>query len=263
MGLGLYFAEGEGPKFQKPIQNLADVQAITVPDPAKQLHYVLETIDLLKPQLSVPLLGFSGSPWTLATYMIEGGASKEFSKIKAMLYQQPETLNLLLEKLSLSVSAYLIAQIKAGCDAVMIFDTWGGILTTPAYQHYSLCYMEKIIKAIRQQYPTTPLILFTKNGSQWLELIAQTDCDCISVDWTISIGEARKRVGHRVALQGNLDPAVLYAKPDVIKSEVKKILDDFGNFPGHLFNLGHGMQPDFNPDHVTVLIDAVHEYSRR
>lgn len=195
--------------------------------------------------------------------MIEGSASKEFSKIKAMLYQQPDTLTLLLEKLCLSVSAYLIAQIKAGCDAVMIFDTWGGILTTPAYQHCSLQYMEKIVKSIKQQHPTTPVILFTKNGSQWLELIANTGCDCISVDWTIPIGDARKRVGDRVALQGNLDPATLYAKPDVIRSEVKKILDDFGQFPGHVFNLGHGMQKDFNPDHVTILIDAVHEYSQR
>ena len=180
-----------------------------------------------------------------------------------MLYQQPETLTLLLEKLASSVSAYLIAQIKAGCNAVMIFDTWGGLLTTEAYLHYSLAYMDKIVKTLKKTYPTTPIILFTKNGSQWLEQIANTGCDGISVDWTISIGDARKRVGHQVALQGNLDPAVLYAKPEMIKSEVKKILEDFGNFPGHVFNLGHGMQPDFSPDHVTTLIDAVHEYSRR
>lgn len=263
MGLGLYFTEGEGPKFKKPIQTLADVQAITLPEPTKQLSYVLETIDLLKPQLTVPLLGFSGSPWTLATYMIEGGPSKTFSKIKAMLYQQPETLTLLLEKLALSVSAYLNAQIQAGCNAVMIFDTWGGILTTAAYQQYSLPYMEKIVKAIKQRFPSIPVILFTKNGSQWLEKIADTRCDCISVDWTINIGEARQRVGDKVALQGNLDPAILYAKPEIIKSEVRKIIEDFGNSSGHVFNLGHGMQPDFNPDHVTILVDAVHEYSRK
>jgi len=263
MGLGLYFTEGEGPKFKKPIQTLADIEAITVPDPKTQLHYVLETIDLLKPQLTIPLLGFSGSPWTLATYMIEGGPSKTFSKIKAMLYQQPETLRLLLEKLADSVSAYLIAQIQAGCNAVMIFDSWGGILTTDAYQHHSLHYMEKIVKVLKQHFPTIPVILFTKNGSQWLELIADTGCDAISVDWNIPIGNARKRVGDKVALQGNLEPAVLYAKPDVIKSEVKKIIENFGDFPGHIFNLGHGMQQDFDPDHVTVLVDAVHEYSRK
>lgn len=263
MGLGLYFTEGEGPKFQRPIKTLAEVQALEIPEPTETLAYVLDTISLLKPQLSVPLLGFSGSPWTLATYMIEGGTSKTFSKIKAMLYQQPETLRLLLEKLALSVSRYLIAQIKAGCNAVMIFDTWGGILTTDAYLHDSLHYMEAIVKAIKKVYPAVPVTLFTKNGSQWLESIARTGCDCISVDWTISMSEARKRVGSKVALQGNLDPAVLYAKPEIIKSEVKKVIDAFGEFPGHVFNLGHGMQPDFNPDHVSVLVDAVHEYSKR
>lgn len=263
MGLGLYFVEGEGPKFERPITSMAAVEALKIPEPQKHLSYVLETIDLLKPALSVPLLGFSGSPWTLACYMVEGSGSKTFSKIKKMLYQDSNALHLLLEKLATSVADYLSAQINAGCNAVMLFDTWGGVLTTESYQAFSLAYMQKIVATLKQAHPDTPITLFTKNGSQWLELMANTGCDAISIDWTIAIDNARKRVGNQVALQGNLDPAVLYAKPEKIRAEVKKVIDSFGGYPGHIFNLGHGMQPDFDPENVKILIDSVHEFSRK
>lgn len=263
MGLGLSFAEGHGPRFAKPVRTTADVSALKIPDVNNDLSYVLETIDRLKTKLNVPLLGFSGSPWTLATYMVEGQSTKTFSVIKKMRYQQSQLLLQILDVLTQSVIAYLSAQIAAGCDAVMIFDTWGGVLSTTDYQQFSLQPMQKIVTALKQKYPDTPVVLFTKGGAQWLELMAASGCDALSLDWTIDIGVARQRVGHQVALQGNLDPTALYADASTLRAKVKDVLQSFGNHPGHVFNLGHGMQPDFNPDNVAVLVGAVHEYSRQ
>ncbi len=265
MGLGLYFAAGEGPKFRKPVQTPADVEALDVVDTEKDLGYVLDAVRLIRRELngSVPLIGFSGSPWTVATYMVEGGSSKEFARIKSMLMNTPEVMHQLLEKLAQSVTGYLNAQILAGVQAVQIFDTWGGALSSHAYQEFSLSYMKKIVAGLirEQDGRKIPVILFTKNGGHWLEAIAESGCDCIGLDWTLPINEARARVGDRVSLQGNMDPAVLYGKPDAIRKEVGLILEQFGNGNGHVFNLGHGIHQHVNPDHVTAFVDAVHELS--
>jgi len=267
MGLGLYFTEGEGPKFKHPLKTEKDIQQLTIPNTHEKLNYVLQAIQHIQKELNntIPLIGFSGSPWTLATYMIEGGSSKNFATIKKMLYDAPQTLHLLLDKLAQSVSEYLTAQIETGVDVIQIFDTWGGILTTEAYQNFSLNYLQKIVTTLKNQ-PTTaniPIILFTKGSNQWLEQIAQTGCQAVGLDWTIDINEAKKRIGHQVALQGNLDPCVLYANPQTIKQEVKKILNQYGKTPGHIFNLGHGIHPKINPDHMKILIDTVHEQSTK
>jgi uroporphyrinogen decarboxylase len=265
MGLGLYFAAGEGPKFRKPVQTPADVEAIDVVDTEKDLGYVLDAVRLIRRELngSVPLIGFSGSPWTVATYMVEGGSSKEFARIKSMLMNTPEIMHQLLEKLAQSVIGYLNAQIDAGVQAVQIFDTWGGALSSHAYQEFSLSYMKKIVAGLirEQDGRKIPVILFTKNGGHWLEAIAESGCDCIGLDWTLPINEARARVGDQVSLQGNMDPAVLYGKPDAIRKEVGLILEQFGNGNGHVFNLGHGIHQHVNPEHVTAFVDAVHELS--
>lgn len=265
MGLGLYFAAGEGPKFRKPVQTPADVEAIDVVDTEKDLGYVLDAVRLIRRELngSVPLIGFSGSPWTVATYMVEGGSSKEFARIKSMLMNTPEVMHQLLEKLAQSVIGYLNAQIVAGVQAVQIFDTWGGALSSHAYQEFSLSYMKKIVAGLirEQDGRKIPVILFTKNGGHWLEAIAESGCDCIGLDWTLPINEARARVGDQVSLQGNMDPAVLYGKPDAIRKEVGLILEQFGNGNGHVFNLGHGIHQHVNPEHVTAFVDAVHELS--
>jgi uroporphyrinogen decarboxylase len=265
MGLGLYFAAGEGPKFRKPVQTPADVEAIDVVDTEKDLGYVLDAVRLIRRELngSVPLIGFSGSPWTVATYMVEGGSSKEFARIKSMLMNTPEIMHQLLEKLAQSVIGYLNAQIVAGVQAVQIFDTWGGALSSHAYQEFSLSYMKKIVAGLirEQDGRKIPVILFTKNGGHWLEAIAESGCDCIGLDWTLPINEARARVGDQVSLQGNMDPAVLYGKPDAIRKEVGLILEQFGNGNGHVFNLGHGIHQHVNPEHVTAFVDAVHELS--
>lgn len=265
MGLGLYFSEGEGPRFERPIRSAADVNAIGVPDPEQELGYVSDAVRLIRSELAgrVPLIGFSGSPWTLATYMVEGSGSKEFAYVKSMMFDQPALLHKLLDKLADSVALYLNAQIKAGAQAVMIFDTWGGVLTPRDYKEFSLRYMEKIVSNLTREHEgrRVPVTLFTKNGGQWLESIANTGCDAIGLDWTLDISEARKRVGNRVALQGNMDPAVLYASGARIKDEVATILKSFGTGNGMVFNLGHGIHQRINPDHVTVLVDAVHELS--
>ena len=263
MGLGLSFKEGEGPQFAKPIRTAVDVAAAQVPA-IEKLDYVMQAIKLVKNELAnkLPLIGFSGSPWTLASYMIEGGSSKNFTLIKRMLFNEPQLLKQLLQTLSDSVVAYLNAQIAAGVDAVMIFDTWGGVLTPRDYQQFSLQYMTAICRQLHRQQAnkTIPVILFTKNGGQWLEQIATSGCDAIGIDWTINIGEARRRVGDKVALQGNMDPAILYAKPECIGEEVKTILRDYGAGPGHVFNLGHGITPDVPPAHVATMVDAVHAF---
>jgi uroporphyrinogen decarboxylase len=266
MGLGLHFTQGEGPAFERPIRTANDVERLGIPDPEADLGYVMAAVRTIKQALQnkVPLIGFAGSPWTLATYMVEGGSSKQFSIIKAMLYNQPQLLHNLLMKLATAVTHYLNAQIAAGANAVMLFDTWGGVLTTTAYQTFSLAYMQQIMAGLTRQIDgqTIPVILFTKGGQQWLEIIAASGCDAVGVDWTVDIGQARQRVNNQVALQGNLDPSILHAHPDFIRQEVQAIIKSYGNYPGHIFNLGHGITPDIPPEHVKVLVDAVHEVSK-
>ncbi len=264
-GQGLYFEEGEGPRFKKVIRSPADVEAL--PDVAikEELAYVYAAVARIRQELAgrVPLIGFSGSPWTLATYMIEGGGSKDFRIAKQFLYNHPEAMHMLLQRLADAVIEYLNAQIEAGAQVVQIFDTWGGILTPSAYQDFSLNYMRKIVQGLIKESDgsTVPVILFTKNGGHWLEAIADSGCHGVGLDWTIGIDEARARVGKKVALQGNMDPCILYAEPKVIRAEVKRILEAFGSSSGHVFNLGHGIMPGVDPDHVAVFVDAVHEFS--
>ncbi|MBB72346.1 MAG: uroporphyrinogen decarboxylase [Legionellales bacterium] len=267
MGLGLYFKEGEGPCFERPISTMRDVEQLAIPDPEQELQYVPNAVRTIKHALDdeLPLIGFSGSPWTLATYMIEGGSSKTFNKPKSLLYQDPPLMHKLLGKLAQSVTSYLNAQIAAGVDAVMIFDTWGGLLSTSTYDEFSLRYMQQIIEGLernRGEQPI-PVIVFTKGGSGWLEQIAQTGCDGVGLDWTIDIDKARQRIGDKVALQGNLDPAVLFASPERIEDEVKRILANYGHGSGHVFNLGHGIDKAVAPERVSVFIDAVHKYSKQ
>ncbi len=262
MGLGLRFAEGEGPYFERPLRDATAIRALGVLDPEQELGYVMEAVRWIRRELGgrVPLIGFSGSPWTLATYMVEGGASKDFARIKALLYDEPETLSRLLDVLVEAVAQYLSAQIEAGAQAVMIFDTWGGVLSGEAYRRFSLDPMARIVARLTAR--PAPVILFTKGGGGWLEDMAQTGCDALGLDWTTDIGRARARVGARVALQGNLDPAVLYARPERIREQVAGVLERFGPGSGHVFNLGHGIHPQVDPEHVAVLVDAVHELSR-
>ena len=266
MGLGLHFVEGEGPKFSRPLVSLADIEQLTKPDVSKDLSYVSEAVSVIKKNLRgrVPLIGFTGSPWTLATYMVEGGSSKNFSKVKGLMYENPKHMHQLLDVLADTVIDYLNSQIEEGADSVMIFDTWGGLLNKASYENFSLRYMSKIVAGINRNYEgkTIPVTLFTKGGSAWLEQIAATGCDAVGIDWTVEIGEAERRIGSKVALQGNLDPSVLYASPEVIKSEAYKILDQFQGSTGHVFNLGHGITPDVNPESMKVLVDAVHSYSK-
>lgn len=265
MGLGLYFSEGEGPRFHKTVRTAADIEQLPIPDMARDLGYVTDAVSLIRRELngSVPLIGFSGSPWTLATYMIEGSGSKDFRHAKAFMYNQPEQMHLLLDKLAQSVTAYLNAQIAAGAQAVQIFDTWGGILTTQAYREFSLAYMKKIVAGLTRESEgrKVPVILFTKNGGLWLQDIADSGCDCVGLDWTIEIGRARSLIGTKVSLQGNMDPSILYSTPDSIRAEVRRILASYGAGNGHVFNLGHGITPDVDPANVSAFVDAVHEYS--
>jgi uroporphyrinogen decarboxylase len=265
MGQGLYFETGEGPRFKKVISTLADVEALPIPDPEQDLGYVMSAVRTIRSALNgrVPLIGFSGSPWTLATYMIEGGSSKDFRKSKAMLYDEPQTMHLLLDKLAQSVTSYLNGQILAGAQAVQIFDTWGGNLSAAAYQEFSLAYMNKIVSGLIREHEgrKVPVILFTKNGGLWLESIADSGADALGLDWSCDLGDARRRVGSRVALQGNMDPTVLYAKPAAIRAEVARILASYGTGSGHVFNLGHGITPEVDPAHAGAFMEAVHEYS--
>lgn len=267
MGLGLYFEVGEGPRFKKKITHAADVEALPVINTAKDLPYVLDAVKTIRSALNgrVPLIGFSGSPWTLATYMVEGGSSKDFRQAKAMAYNQPEMMHTLLDKLADSVIDYLNAQIRAGAQAVQIFDTWGGALSNAAYQEFSLKPMQKIVSGLLREYDgrKVPVILFTKGGANWLEKMADTGADCLGLDWTVDIGDARRRVGERVALQGNMDPTILYAKPDRIRAEVDSILTSYGHGNGHVFNLGHGITPEVDPENAGAFIRAVHEMSAR
>jgi uroporphyrinogen decarboxylase len=265
MGLGLYFAEGEGPRFERPLRDARAIESLRVPDPGAELGYVLDAVRLIRRELDgrVPLIGFSGSPWTLATYMVEGGASKEFAVVKKMMFDQPELMHALLEINAQSVTAYLNAQIDAGAQAVMIFDTWGGILTPRDYKSFSLDYMSRIVAGLTREHEgrRVPVILFSKGACQWLEMIADSGADALGIDWTVDIGLARQRVGDRVALQGNMDPAVLYASRQRIRDEAATILQSFGHGSGHVFNLGHGIHPHMEPDHLAALVEAVHELS--
>jgi len=265
MGLKLYFVAGEGPKFERPIQSADDIRKLPSPDVNESLGYVMDAITLTRRELGgkVPLIGFSGSPWTLATYMIEGGSSKTFSKAKKLIYQDPKMAHLLLGKLADTVTDYLNAQIESGAQAVQIFDTWGGALSAQAYKDFSLRYLAQIVSGLKRENEgrRVPVILFSKGCNTQLEGLADTGCDALGVDWTISLNEARKFVGNRVALQGNLDPSVLLADKKVIRREVSETLNSFGQGNGHVFNLGHGITPDVDPDHLTALINAVWELS--
>jgi uroporphyrinogen decarboxylase len=265
MGLGLDFVEGEGPRFARPVREPADIARLPVPDPERDLGYVMAAVRLIKQELGdrLPLIGFSGSPWTLATYMVEGASSRDFRRVKGLLYEQPAMLHQLLEKLADSIAAYLNAQIAAGADVVMVFDTWGGALAHQQYRAYSLDYATRILQQLQLNVGNRriPAIFFTKGGGQWLNDMANSGYDALGLDWTTDIGQARQQVGSRVALQGNLDPMALYAPPDVIRDEVRRVLQEFGPSPGHVFNLGHGILPDVNPEHAGVMIEAVHEFS--
>ncbi len=265
MGQGLYFSEGEGPKFRNVIRSAEDVERLPQVNISSELAYVTEAVRLIRSELNgaVPLIGFSGSPFTLATYMIEGGGSKDFRIAKQFMYDNPEAMHLLLDKLATAVTDYLNAQICAGAQAVQIFDTWGGILTTQGYQQFSLLYMRKIVAGLVKENEgrKVPCIIFTKNGGQWLESIADSGCQAVGLDWTSEIGIARTRIGSRVALQGNMDPSMLYASPAAIRHEVANILASFGDGEGHVFNLGHGITPEVDPVHVSVFVEAVHELS--
>lgn len=266
MGLGLSFGAGEGPKFAHPIERKADVDNLPIPDPEGELQYVMNAVRTIRRELKgeVPLIGFSGSPWTLATYMVEGGSSKAFTKIKKMLYTDPKLLHSLLDKLANSVILYLNAQIKAGVQSVMVFDTWGGVLAHRDYKEFSLQYMHKIVDGLLRENDgrRVPVTLFTKGGGLWLEAIADTGCDAVGLDWTVDIADARARIGHKVALQGNMDPSVLYASPERIEQEVQAILAGFGNGSGHVFNLGHGIHQDVPEQSPKVFVDAIHTFSK-
>ena len=267
MGLGLSVIESKGPQFERPVRTAQEIKKLGIPDPESDLRYVMDAVRLTRKELAgrVPLIGFSGSPWTLATYMVEGKSSRDFSLIKGLLYEQPAVLHGLLEKLARSVTLYLAAQVRAGAQAIMIFDTWGGVLTPKAYREFSLDYMQRIVDAhkAKKGHLSVPIILFSKGVSDaMLTSIAGTGCDAVGIDWTLDIGAARRKIGTRVALQGNLDPAVLRTAPDVIREEARRILESFGAGSGHVFNLGHGITPDIDPDKVRVLVEAVHELSR-
>ncbi len=265
MGLGLHFVEGEGPRFERPLRSERDIAALAVPDPESELRYVLETVRLLRRELAgrVPLIGFAGSPWTLATYMVEGGSSRDFARVKTLMYERPALMHRLLQTLTDAVTRYLNAQIDAGAQALMIFDTWGGVLTPRDYKMYSVDYMAPICAQLRREREgrRVPVILFSRNATASLEVLAAAGGDAVGVDWTIDLGEARRRVGARVGLQGNLDPAALYASPARIRDEAAAVLASYGHGSGHVFNLGHGIAPDVDPDHVAVLVDVVHELS--
>jgi uroporphyrinogen decarboxylase len=266
MGLGLYFVEGEGPRFQRPLRAESEIRNLTVPDPAVHLRYVLDTVAQVRKTLGgeVPLIGFSGSPFTLACYMVEGRAGTDFATLKNMLYREPALLHAILAVNAQAVSAYLNAQIEHGAHAIMLFDTWGGILTASAYEEFSLAYMRRILGALHREYAgeRIPSIVFSKGGGLWLEQIAASGCDAVGLDWTIDVGAARARVGEKVALQGNLDPAVLLTTPEVIQQHAAAILEAYGHGTGHVFNLGHGVSQFTPTENVKALVHAVHAGSR-
>ena len=272
MGLGLYFVDGEGPKFERPVRSAADIDRLAVPDMETELRYVMDAVRTVRRELdgSVPLIGFSGSPWTLACYMVEGGGSANYSRVKALALNDPRAMHKLLEVTTDAVIAYLDAQRIAGAQALQVFDTWGGVLSPSMYREFSLRYLQRIAAELPRgdgdQH--APLILFGKGNDPYLEELAASGAQGVGVDWTVGLGEAARRVGGQVAIQGNLDPVTLYAQPDAIRREVGRALDDYaagngGSREGHVFNLGHGLSPDMQPDHVAALVHAVHELSAR
>ncbi|MGN6512253.1 MAG: uroporphyrinogen decarboxylase [Lysobacteraceae bacterium] len=272
MGLGLYFADGEGPKFERPVRSAADVARLAVPDMETELRYVMEAVRTIRRELdgSVPLIGFSGSPWTLACYMVEGGGSDNFARIKAMALDEPQALHRLLSVNTDAVIAYLSAQRAAGAQALQVFDTWGGVLSPAMYREFSLPYLVRIARELERGdgEARTPLILFGKGNAPYLEELAASGADAIGVDWLVELSEAARRTRGQVALQGNLDPASLYASPASVRAQVRAALDSHaagngGSREGHVFNLGHGLSPDMLPEHVAALVDEVHAYSAR
>jgi uroporphyrinogen decarboxylase len=271
MGLGLEFVTGEGPKFARPVRTEADVARLAVPDIDATLRYVTDAVSEIRKALTdaqgrqrVPLIGFSGSPWTLACYMVEGAGSADFRTVKSMLYSRPDLMQRILEINAQSVAAYLNAQIEAGAQAVMIFDSWGGALADGVFQRFSLHYIKQVVSQLKRTHDgeKVPVITFTKGGGLWLEEIAASGVDAVGLDWTVNLASARERVGGRVALQGNIDPSVLFAPPSAIRMEARAVLDSFGNHPGHVFNLGHGISQFTPPEHVAELVDEVHRHSR-
>ena len=265
MNLGLDFESGEGPRIARPVQTAADIARLGVPDPERELRYVMDAVRLVRRELGgrVPLIGFAGSPWTVATYMVEGGSSKTFGAIKGLMYGAPRDLRRLLAILADATETYLNAQIAAGAQAVMLFDTWGGVLTPSTYREFSLEYMNRIVEGLAREHDgrRVPVILFTKGGGAWLEDMVASSCDALGVDWTTDLSDARRVCGDRVALQGNLDPAVLYAQPTQIRDRVAQVLASYGAGHGHVFNLGHGIHPDVPPESALAMVEAVHELS--
>lgn len=272
MGLGLYFAEGEGPKFERPVTSIADIDRLAVPDMEGELRYVMDAVRTIRHELdgAVPLIGFSGSPWTLACYMVEGGGSDNFAKVKSLALNEPAAMHRLLEVTTDAVIAYLAAQHAAGAQALQVFDTWGGVLSPSMYREFSLRYLERIARELPrgEGVERAPLILFGKGNGPYVEALAASGAEGVGVDWTIELGDAARRTGGRVAIQGNLDPVTLYAQPDAIAREVGRALDSYrdgngGSREGHVFNLGHGLSPDMRPEHVGALVEAVHRLSAR
>jgi uroporphyrinogen decarboxylase len=276
MGLGLYFAEGEGPKFERPLREEWAIRDLTAPDPNVHLRYVMDAVSEIRRALhgSVPLIGFTGSPWTLASYMVEGGSGSptDYRTIKTMLYDRPDLLHRILDVTASAVTDYLNAQIESGAQAVMIFDSWGGVLSHAAYREFSLGYMQRIVAGLKREHDgeRVPCIVFTKGGGQWLEAIADIGCDAVGLDWTCDLGDARRRVGDRVALQGNFDPMALFASPEKVAAEARRVLDSYAadaaearHAGGHVFNLGHGISQFSPPENVKILVDTVHSHSRR
>jgi uroporphyrinogen decarboxylase len=265
LGLGLYFEEGEGPKFHKTVRSEEDLAGLNSIVAEDDLGYVMNAVSTIRRELNgqVPLIGFSGSPWTLATYMVEGGSSKDFATVKSMAYDKPELMHALLSLLADAVADYLSAQVRAGAQALQIFDTWGGSLSAAGYKEFSLKYMQRVIARLPAEADgrKVPVIVFTKGGGQWLNSIADCGAQAVGIDWTTDIATARVLVGDKVALQGNMDPSMLFASPQRIREEVGSILAGYGHGSGHVFNLGHGITPGVNPDHVTAFVDAVQELS--
>ncbi|WP_329742580.1 uroporphyrinogen decarboxylase [Dyella sp. A6] len=267
MGLGLSFAQGEGPQFARPVRSAAAVDRLGVPDMDGELRYVMDAVRVIRRELDgrVPLIGFSGSPWTLACYMVEGRGSRDFAAPKSLCWNEPAVAHRLLDTLARSVAAYLSAQAAAGAQALMVFDTWGGLLAPASFREFSLRYMQQVVEALKSDTHARelPVILFSKGAGQHLSALADTGCAALGVDWTIDLDDARRAVDGKVALQGNLDPAVMRAAPEVIRREARAVMDSFGNHPGHIFNLGHGITPEVDPENVKVLVDEVHAYGRK
>ena len=265
MGLGLYFETGEGPRFKSPVQTAADIRNLAVPDLADTLGYVFDAVSLIRRELDgrVPLIGFAGSPWTVGTYMVEGRSSRDFATIKGLAKEDPETLDLLLDTVAKTTTAYLNAQVESGAQALMIFDTWGAALEPDDYRRFSLAPMQRIVDELTREADSrqVPIILFTKGAGPMLADMTATGCDALGVDWTTSLADARRFTDDKVALQGNVNPAVLRESPDVIREAVADALASYGTGPGHVFNLGHGITPDIDPAHLGALVDAVHELS--